>query len=87
MARRRRKTKGDERNETLRTAIEAIRKALDPVKEIHTEMEESRDNMQDAFGNTERWDRLNDVVEELTTQIDAIEGAVDELDNVDCVYS
>ena len=75
-----RKSKADIRTETLEKAVDLISQGKDMLESLHSELEEMRDNMEENFSGTARFESISEAVDILENSLD---WDVDEVSGID----
>jgi len=82
--------KKQSKSETRQSVVDNVAATLDAevgrLKEIHEELEETRANMEEKFSETEKYQRLEELVSTLDEAIQELESAYDTISGLTMDY-
>lgn len=81
------KTVTSKRQEELQAAINETESAMNRLQSLFEEMDEVRSNMEEKFGQTEKYGRLEELCSTLENAKEEISTALDTLNGVELSYT
>lgn len=68
-------TKAEQREGTVGEAIARIDAGIDTLRELQGELEDLRDNLEERFSTTERYEKIEEALDQLDEMIGSCENA------------